>query len=81
MFENDVRTNEDDRAATLLEELIATADSGTRAKLIELDDALINAEHHRMIRTYNKGYADGRQAAMAKKQKSLSARQMAWNLV
>ena len=82
LFENDIRTSYDDRAAALFEELLAMADEGTRVKLLELDDALINAEQRRMVRAYDSGYRDGRQAATAKKrQQSFMAKQAAWNLI
>ena len=59
MFEHDKLTPADERVTQLLDELLANADEGTRAKLMALDEAMVEAERDRAIRMYNAGVEAG----------------------
>ena len=59
MFEHDKLTPADERVTQLLDELLANADEGTRAKLMALDEAMVEAERDRAIRMYNAGVEVG----------------------
>lgn len=66
MFEHDKLTPADERVTQLLDELLANADEGTKAKLMALDEAMIEAERDRAIRMYNRGLQVGTQSAYRK---------------
>lgn len=66
MFEHDKLTPADERVTQLLDELLANADEGTRAKLMALDEAMVEAERDRAIRMYNRGLQVGVQSAYRK---------------
>ena len=66
MFEHDKLTPADERVTQLLDELLANADEGTRAKLMALDEAMVEAERDRAIRMYNAGVEVGVNSAYRK---------------
>ena len=66
MFEHDKLTPADERVTQLLDELLANADEGTRAKLMALDEAMVEAERDRAIRMYNAGVEAGVNSAYRK---------------
>ena len=67
MFEHDKLTPADERVTQLLDELLANADEGTRAKLMALDEAMVVAERDRAVRMYNRGLQVGIQSAYRKR--------------
>ena len=66
MFEHDKLTPADERVTQLIDELLANADEGTKAKLMALDDAMVQAERERSIRMYNAGVEVGFNSAYRK---------------